>query len=87
MKISKYDGDPLILRSSVAEAKLEDGRTVEVSLALGNGALIGMLRGTDGEHVATYAVSPNDFIEAMLNCEEGKEEFELVESRTPAKGD
>ena len=79
MKISTYDGDPLILRSSVAEAKLEDGRTIEISMSLGGGALIGMIQGADGKHVATYQISPHDFVKAMLDCEEGKETFNIIE--------
>lgn len=79
MKISKYDGDPLILRQSIAEADLKDGRTVEVSLSLGGGALIGMLHGANGKHIATYQISPTDFINEMLACEDGTAEFNIIE--------
>jgi len=79
MRISKYEGDPLILRQSVADATLEDGRTVEVSMCISSGALIGMIHDVKGKHVSTYRISPHDFITSMLDCEEGKEEFVLIE--------
>lgn len=79
MKISKYAWDPLLLRTDIAKAKLEDGRTIEITLTLGGGCLIGMIYDKDGKHVATYQVSPKDFINEILACEDGTAEFELIE--------
>lgn len=78
MKISKYNWIPLILRQSVAEATLEDERTIEISMCLTSGAFIGMIRDPKGKHIATYRIAPKDFINEMLACEDGKAEFEVL---------
>lgn len=85
MKIGKYDGDPLIFREEVAKAKLEDGRTVELSMTIGGGALIGMVNDKDGKHVATYQISPHDFVNEILACEDGKAEFYVIETKKKEK--
>ena len=82
MKINKYAYDPLILRQVVADATLEDGRTVSVSLSLSGGGYIGMIEGADGKHIATYCLHVRDFISEMLDCEEGKAEFNVIEKET-----
>lgn len=79
MKISKYAYDPLILKQAVADATLEDGRTVEVALSLSGEKYIGMISDKDGKHIATYCLHVRDFVEEMLACEKGEAEFNIIE--------
>jgi hypothetical protein len=78
LEINKYDWDVMFLRQSIAEAKLEDGRTVEVSLNLGGGNYIGRITDPKTKKSTTYTIDPKDFINEILKCEDGTAEFNLI---------
>lgn len=78
MKINKYDWDVMFLRQSVAEAELEDGRTIEVSMNIRGGSYIGRITDPKTKKSMTYTIDPEDFINEILKCEDGTAEFNLI---------